>query len=75
MENMSALPFISIILTNMSSISNIDNENYMNKCMKYCYKGKKYAYPDQKKISARFADRNIFWVMGKKYDFWEGGGI
>ena len=48
-DHMSALPFI-IILANMSSISNIYNEDCMKKCMKYCYKGKKYAYPDAKKF-------------------------
>ena len=63
-EYMSVLPFISIILANMSSISIINNEHCIKKCMKYCYKGKKYVNPNEK----------IFLLMGKKYMISQRGG-
>ena len=57
----------------MSSISNIYNEDCMKKCMKYCYKGKKYAHPDVINFPAQEARWKIFGSWGKNMISERGG--
>ena len=57
----------------MCSISIIDNEQWMNKCMKYCYKGKNEDLDSPIIVGALCTPENFF-GHGENIGFWRGGG-